>query len=477
MVPHFPGANPRKRGSIQRDDSTGTASTPYQRSRMRPPGRPTMVAACCLVLSLSAGVLAAVPPAEAKPPDPAAKKKQLDAQLGQQKADLDDASDQLGKSVAAYNQAETTYKAVQVRYAAAQGQLAAAQAADAVAAGKLAAAEAALRTAVSDVEAGEELIAEKRAVAGRAVRSAYQQQNTLVGLSIALQGAAPSDIATGMQVQRNVFGIQSNAITNLNNAQAQLASKRVKVAAAEKGAESARAEAAATVQRVTVLTKQVAADKAEAAAVAKVKLTAFQAAEKEKNTELAQYNSLLRERARVEQLLVARAKAEKAAAARRKAAAERAEQEKARKEHRPPRNIPDPGGSGGGRLSYPVSSYITSPYGMRFHPVLHYWKLHDGTDFRAPCGTPVRAAADGVVTDKYYNGGYGNRLFVSHGVMDGSSITTVYNHLSRYKAHVGERVQKGEIIAWSGTTGYSTGCHLHFMVYQDGNVVNPMKWL
>ena len=268
MVPHFPGANPRKRGSIKRDDSTGTASTPYQRSRTRPLGRPTMVAACCLVLSLSAGVLAAVPPAEAKPPDPAAKKKQLDAQLGQQKADLDDASDQLGKSVAAYNQAETQYKAVQVRYAAAQGQLAAAQAADAVAAGKLAAAEAALRTAVSDVEAGEKLIAEKRAVAGRAVRSAYQQQNTLVGLSIALQGAAPSDIATGMQVQRNVFGIQSNAITNLNNAQAQLANKRVKVEAAEQAVAEQRAEAARTVKEVTALTLQVAADKAEAATVA-----------------------------------------------------------------------------------------------------------------------------------------------------------------------------------------------------------------
>jgi murein DD-endopeptidase MepM/ murein hydrolase activator NlpD len=479
VVPHFPGANPRERGSIKRDDSTGTSTTPYPRSRTRPPGRQTVVAACCLVLSLSAGVLAAVPsaPAEAKPPDPAAKRKQLDAQLGQQKADLDDASDQLGKSVAAYNQAVVKYQAVQVRYAAAQGQLAAAKAADAVAAGKLAAAEAALRTAVSDVEAGEKLIAEKRAVAGRAVRSAYQQQNSLVGLSIALRGAAPADIATGMQIQRNVFGIQSNAITNLNNAQAELSSRRVKVAAAEKASEAARAEAAATVQRVTELTKQVAADKAEAAAVAKVKLVAFKAAEKEKNTELAQYNSLLRERARVEQLLIARAKAEKAAAARRKAAAEKAEREKARKEHRPPRNIPDPGGSGHGRLSYPVSSYITSPYGMRFHPVLHYWKLHDGTDFRAPCGTPVRAAADGVVTDKYYNGGYGNRLFVSHGVMDGHSITTVYNHLSKYKAHVGERVKRGEIIAWSGTTGYSTGCHLHFMVYKDGNVVNPMGWL
>ncbi|MFF0269569.1 M23 family metallopeptidase [Kribbella sp. NPDC004536] len=445
----------------------------------KPRGRQPVVTACCLVLSLSAGVLAAVPsaPAAARPPDPAAKKKELDSKINQSKADLDDASDQLGKSVAAYNQAVTKYQAVQVRYAAAQGQLAAAKAADAVAAGKLVAAEAALRTAASDVAAGEQQIAEKRAVAGRAVRSAYQQQNGLVGLSIALRGAAPADIATGMQVQRNVFGIQSNAITNLNNAQAQLASKQVKMAAAEKDAEAARAEAAATVQKVTELTKQVAADRAEAAAVAAVKLTAFKAAEKEKNSELAQYNSLLRERNRVQQMLIAQAKAEKAAAARRKAAAEAAERARARKEHRQPRDIPDPPSTGDGRLGYPVSSYITSPYGMRFHPVLHIWKLHDGTDFRAPCGTPVRAAADGVVTDKYFNGGYGNRLFISHGVIGGHSITTVYNHLSKYKAHVGERVQRGEIIAWSGTTGYSTGCHLHFMVYKDGDVVNPMGWL
>ena len=149
-----------------------------------------------------------------------------------------------------------------------------------------------------------------------------------------------------------------------------------------------------------------------------------------------------KQRRREERL--AREQAEKAAAARRKAAAEKAEREKARKEHRPPRNIPSDPGDGDGGLSYPVSSYITSPYGMRFHPVLHYWKLHDGTDFRAPCGTPIRAAADGKVTDKYYNGGYGNRLFVSHGVIDGRSITTVYNHLSKYKAHVGERVRRGE---------------------------------
>ncbi|QNE21116.1 peptidoglycan DD-metalloendopeptidase family protein [Kribbella qitaiheensis] len=480
MVPHFPGANPRKRGSIKRDDSIGATGTPDGRILRRrlggSPGRQTVIAACCVVLSLSAGVLAAVPAAQADPPDPAAKKKQLDSQIQSQRGELNQASDQLAKSVAAYTQAETQYQAVQVKYAAAQGRLAAAKAADTVAASKLKVAEAALQTAMDDVASGEQLIEAKKAVAGRAVRSAYQQQNTLVGLSIVLRGASPADLATGMQVQRNVFGIQGNAITNLNNAQAQLANKRVKVAAAEQAVADQRAEAARTVKEVTALTLQVAADKAEAAKVAATRLTAQQAAEKEKNSELAQYNALVSERTRVEQILIARARAEKAAAARRKAAREAAERAKAKKEHRPPRDVPDdPGNSSG--LSFPINTYITSPYGLRFHPILHVWKLHDGTDFGAGCGTPIHAAASGVITDRYYNGGYGNRLFLSNGVIRGDSITTVYNHLSRYNVRVGQHVKKGQVIGFVGTTGYSTGCHLHFMVYQDGRVVNPMKWL
>jgi murein DD-endopeptidase MepM/ murein hydrolase activator NlpD len=480
VVPHFPGANSRKRARIKRDDSIGATAVPdgrFLRQRLGgPPGRQTVIAACCVVLSLSAGVLAAVPAAQADPPDPAAKKKQLDSQIQTQRGELNQASDELAKSVAAYTQAEAAYQAVQAKYAVAQGKLAAAKAADLVAASKLKAAEAALQTAMDEVATGEQLIESKKAIAGRAVRSAYQQQNSLVGLSIVLRGASPADLATGMQVQRNVFGIQGNAITNLNNAQAQLANKRVKVAAAEKVVEAQRAEAARTVKEVTALTLQVAADKAEAAQVAATRLTAQQAAEKEKASELAQYNALVSERNRVEQILIARARAEKAAAAARKRAREAAERAKAKKEHRPPRDVSDDPGTSSG-LSFPIDTYITSPYGMRFHPILHVWKLHDGTDFGAGCGTPIHAAASGVITDRYYNGGYGNRLFLSNGVIRGSSITTVYNHLSRYKVRVGQHVSKGQVIGYVGTTGYSTGCHLHFMVYQDGRVVNPMKWL
>jgi murein DD-endopeptidase MepM/ murein hydrolase activator NlpD len=131
-----------------------------------------------------------------------------------------------------------------------------------------------------------------------------------------------------------------------------------------------------------------------------------------------------------------------------------------------------------GYLSYPVSStYVTSPYGMRMHPILHIWKLHDGTDFEAACGSPVHAAAAGTITAENFNVGYGNRVIMSNGHVDGIDLGTSYNHLSRFVARVGQHVARGQLIAYSGMTGYATGCHLHFMVYVGGATVDPMTWL
>ena len=123
-----------------------------------------------------------------------------------------------------------------------------------------------------------------------------------------------------------------------------------------------------------------------------------------------------------------------------------------------------------------MSAPITSAYGMRFHPVLKYWKLHDGTDFGAGCGTAMHAAASGVVSEKYYNPGYGNRLMIDHGKVDGKYVTTGYNHAIRYVVGKGDHVKKGQVIGYVGTTGFSTGCHLHLMVWINGGVVNPMSW-
>ncbi len=129
--------------------------------------------------------------------------------------------------------------------------------------------------------------------------------------------------------------------------------------------------------------------------------------------------------------------------------------------------------AGGGVLNRPVSGKVTSGFGQRVHPITGERKLHDGTDFGARCGTPVHVAARGVVIASYFNAGYGNRLIVSHP----GGLETSYNHLSRYRAHVGDRLRVGEVVGYVGSSGYSTGCHLHFMVAIEGRVVDPARWL
>jgi len=129
--------------------------------------------------------------------------------------------------------------------------------------------------------------------------------------------------------------------------------------------------------------------------------------------------------------------------------------------------------SGRGGFSRPVSGGITSPFGMRFHPVLHVWKLHDGTDFGAGCGTPIRAPAPGRVASRSYNAGYGNRLMVDHEI-DGRRVRTGYNHATRYVVSPGTEVRRGQLLGYVGSTGYSTGCHLHLMLWVGGRLATPM---
>ncbi|MDR7382001.1 peptidoglycan DD-metalloendopeptidase family protein [Promicromonospora iranensis] len=142
------------------------------------------------------------------------------------------------------------------------------------------------------------------------------------------------------------------------------------------------------------------------------------------------------------------------------------------------------GASGGGTgtvsfLGYPTASpLVTSSYGMRFHPVLQYSRLHAGTDFRAYCGTPILAPADGTVLYARFLAGLGNQVLINHGYSaGGSSVMTSSNHLTSFAVSPGQSVSRGQVIGYSGTTGTSTACHLHFEVYVDGSTVDPMTWL
>jgi murein DD-endopeptidase MepM/ murein hydrolase activator NlpD len=139
-----------------------------------------------------------------------------------------------------------------------------------------------------------------------------------------------------------------------------------------------------------------------------------------------------------------------------------------------PHGAPPPPPAGlGGDLRRPVGGPITSPYGMRVHPVTGVRKLHDGTDFGVPCGTPVHAAAAGVVVSGSSAGPYGRRIVLRHR----PGFETTYNHLSGQSVSVGDRVRAGQVIGRSGNTGLSTGCHLHFMVLRSGTPINPQEFL
>jgi len=134
-------------------------------------------------------------------------------------------------------------------------------------------------------------------------------------------------------------------------------------------------------------------------------------------------------------------------------------------------------GTTSGLLMPPVNGPITSPYGYRINPVMHYYGLHDGDDFGAACGTPIWAAGNGTVMSEYYSSVWGNRLYINLGLVNGKNVTVIYNHLSAYRSHVGERVSRGQVVGLIGTTGWSTGCHTHMTVMVNGVAVNPAPWL
>lgn len=132
------------------------------------------------------------------------------------------------------------------------------------------------------------------------------------------------------------------------------------------------------------------------------------------------------------------------------------------------------GGASGGPLRRPPGP-ITSSFGMRMHPVIHEYVLHDGTDFGLGCGVPVGAAGGGTVVRASEYGGYGNAVEIDHGMVDGHRVVTLYGHLSAFSVRVGSVVRPGETVGLVGSTGWSTACHLHFSVYVDNTPVDPLS--
>ena len=125
----------------------------------------------------------------------------------------------------------------------------------------------------------------------------------------------------------------------------------------------------------------------------------------------------------------------------------------------------------GSALAWPVAARITSGFGMRVHPILRFARMHRGIDFAAAHGTPIYAAADGQVSKAGWAGGYGRQVRMVHG----GGLATSYSHMSRMVVDEGMLVRQGQLIGYVGSSGLSTGPHLHYEVYRGGVAVNPMS--
>jgi len=131
------------------------------------------------------------------------------------------------------------------------------------------------------------------------------------------------------------------------------------------------------------------------------------------------------------------------------------------------------GGTRPGALLRPVPGGVSSYYGYRVHPIYGERRLHTGWDMNAGCGAPIRAAESGTVIFAGWKGGYGNAVIIDHG----GGMSTLYGHQSRLGVSYGTSVDIGDVIGWIGTTGVSTGCHLHFEVRVNGTPVDPAPYM
>lgn len=185
------------------------------------------------------------------------------------------------------------------------------------------------------------------------------------------------------------------------------------------------------------------------------------------------YQDQLKESIQLDQLLVQKLKTSKKAYEMAEAQLQRESYEIQLQIQRATRSIKGPIKGSTGRMMAPVMAPITSNFGYRTHPVYRTSKFHSGTDFGARSGSPIRAADGGTVIYAGWRGGYGKVVIINHG----NNITTLYAHMSGIAVGSGASVAQGQVIGYVGTTGLSTGPHLHFEVRDNGRPVNPLSYL
>ncbi|MFE5293029.1 peptidoglycan DD-metalloendopeptidase family protein [Isoptericola sp. NPDC056618] len=415
--------------------------------------------------------------------------------------ELEDTNAKYRQAVLDLNEVEGRLPVAQAELAAAEARLEEARRKAAILAQRLSDAEAE-EAAVSDqIEAGKGKVDAARADVVQMARQAYRNGDDTSTLGIVTGAQSTEDFLEEFAVSSSAARSQARTLTDLQDAEAVARNQQARLDAIRSAIEDLKREADANVVAAEKAQREAADRKAEVERLiskqrklkASIEAQKANALEELKANEQAQQSLeaqlkdiIAKQKARDARLAEERRKAEEAA--RKKAAAERRSNGGGGGGGGSSSGGGSGGGGGGGGggssssgpfLGWPTNYHVvTSSYGMRFHPTLHYWRLHAGTDIRTYCGTPIYAAQSGYVEQAHYTSGGGNNVLINHGSYQGDNVMSRYLHLTYDTVSVGEKVGKGEIIGYSGSTGTSAACHLHFEVYVNGSTTDPMGgWL
>jgi murein DD-endopeptidase MepM/ murein hydrolase activator NlpD len=400
------------------------------------------------MLVIMAGLLLAVPPSYlSRPADARAASGSLSGKLKDVRSELQEVRDNLKKAQLARKAAQGDIAALDESIDAAENALQAAEEAAAAATKKLADIQAQLDQLNVDLAAKQQELAltqsdleSEQDVYNRRIVNVYKSGGSAGYVMAFMNTDSINDVLNRMDLLEAVAQQDSNVVNQIKTLKARIEDQK-------RSLEEERARVTVLEQDQAAVTtdleqaadeRQASLDELEAARAAKQKVLA--AAEKQVSAWEKQEDELAAESARIAELI------------------KKAQQQAAKS---------------AGPLMWPVVGTVTSGYGYRIHPIFHVRKLHTGIDIDADMGDSIKAAQAGTVIFAGWKGGYGKCTIIAHG----GNIATLYGHQSQLLVSAGQKVKKGQVIGKVGSTGYSTGPHLHFEVRVNGSPVNPMKYL
>ena len=407
---------------------------------------------------VSLGVLTA-PYAQADDHKLKDRQKHVQSQIHRASRDLDESSARMRRAAAAVQAAKAELDRARSELGAARARRDAAALRDQQMQERLQQAEDRLAQTQADLAQGQQAVSDQRDQVTDTVTSIYEQGDPeLLAFSSMLDSRSPADMTRRMEANNVIVGRETRAYDSLHAAEVLLQVREDEVQQARDDVEVQREAAAQHLVVMRQLVQQTHAAQVTVREKVQSRRDAKKLAVSAHQKDRAQLARLRTHERQIKERILRQAR--------------RAARIAARRHHHVGYR-----GSTGGFLEVPVANtYVTSPFGWREHPIYHYWGLHDGDDFHAPCGTPLRAAGTGTVMSEYYSSVWGNRLYLNLGIVNGKNVTVIYNHLTRYGVGRGAHVGRGQVVGYAGTTGWSTACHLHFTVMVNGQAVDPQGW-